>query len=123
MECSVANDNHWEGEMTLNPADNLYYCPKHVSKCAAPECEKKFFDCELGADFSYGANCVSCPGEYTPYWCDDHIPNCHLCEERGHLCESCAWELTNGTISSLCEGCCEVFLDNSRPGALTKRAR
>ncbi len=122
MECSVANDNHWEGQMTLNPADELYYCPKHVTRCTISGCEKKFFDGELEPDFRYGAHCESCPHEGSPYWCDEHIPECQLCDEKTDLCESCAVEVTNGVFSSLCEVCCEGVMDDPCSVALVKRA-
>lgn len=114
-------DNHWEGQMTLNPADELYYCPKHVTRCAISGCEKKFFDFELGPDFSSGHYCTSCPVEGAPYWCDEHLPACQLCDNTAN-CESCTMEYTDDVYSFLCESCCVEFLDNPCSFAVIKGA-
>jgi len=122
MECPVV-DSHWDGEMALNPDDNLYYCPKHVTRCTISSCERKFFDGELTLDFICGARCVSCPGECTPFWCDEHIPKCQICEELSDLCEPCAQEISNGVYLHLCEDCCTEVMDNPCSFALVKKAK
>ena len=98
-------DSHWEGHLTLNPADGLYYCPKHVTRCAISGCEKMFFDFELDPDFSDGVHCSLCPWEGTPYWCDEHIPGCQLCDNATDFCEACILNSTNGVFTFLCEPC------------------
>lgn len=108
--------------MTLNPVDGLYYCPKHVITCASSGCEKKFFDYELTPDFTGGIRCASCPVEGTPFWCDEHIPECQLCvDNAADLCVPCTVEATRGKYTSLCGHCCEWAMDDPVSLALVKR--
>ena len=121
MECPVFG-SHWEGQMTLHPVNGMHYCPKHVITCTTSGCQKKFFDWEYTPDVSCGAHCISCPHEGAPYWCDEHVPECQLCDNDGELCVPCTVEATRGKYTSLCEHCCEGVMDDPFSLALVKRA-
>ena len=121
MACPCFNDC-WSDDLTLNPDDGILYCPNHVITCTVSGCEKKFFDYELGSDFTRGAHCASCPYQGTPFWCDEHIPECQLCNDNANLCESCTVEATDGRFTSLCESCCEWVMDDPCSFAMVKRA-
>ncbi len=121
MECPVL-DNHWDGELTLNPSDRQYYCPRHTTKCVEPGCEKVFFDCELGPDFYLGACCDFCYYE-RPYWCDKHAFRCQICGMLSEMCDTCTLRNTNDKYISLCYECFEKLEDDPCSLVLVKRAK